>query len=192
MKPSINLATRRIIQKKTLRKFFLSSIIFFGLGVSLTLGLLLINFFINLQISNLNDTKSDLEAQIVRQKSVKDKLLMVQERVGRVRNLLTTRDNAGEKINFIVAAIPSSIEISSIQYDEEGINFALKSSSLADLQGFIEKDIPSLQESGNKDIGAISINAFKLDPDNFEYLLNFSVGQVSKNQSSVQKVEITQ
>jgi len=192
MKPSINLATRRIIQKKTLRKFFLSSVIFFGLGVSATLGVLLINFFMNLQISNLNDTKSDLEAQIVRQKSVKDKLLMVQERVGRVRNLLSARDNAGEKINFIVAAIPSSIEISSIQYDEEGINFALKSSSLADLQGFIEKDIPSLQESGNKDIGAISINAFKLDPENFEYLLNFSVEQVSKSKNNVQKVEITQ
>ncbi len=184
MKPSINLATKRIIQKKTLRKFFLSSVIFFGAGVSTTILLLLINFFVNLQISNLTEDKADLQAQIVRQRVTKDKLLMIQERLGQIRSLLTARNAAGENINLIVSSIPQSIRIVSINYDEEEISFSLSSDSLSALQTLIEDELPALGSGANKNFGEITLGNFKLDSENTQYITSFSIKRESTDKKA--------
>ena len=190
MKPTINLATRRIIQKKTLRKFFLSSILFFGIAVIITLGLLTTNFFLNLQISNFTDQKSTFQAEIARSQSVKDKLLMVQERLGQIRSLLATRNMASERINLILSVIPDPITILSVQYTSEDITVSLASNSLLDLQNLIEQELPKISQSGNKDLGKITVSSFRLDPENLRYLSSFSITQVARASNPAAKKEI--
>lgn len=180
MKPTINLATKRVIQKKTLRKFFISSVLFFGGGVALTVMLLILNFFLNLQISNLNDQKSTLQAQIVRQQSTKDKLLMVQERLGQIRSLLTARNSVEDDINLVVASIPPTITIQSIKYDSKETVFSLATPSLSDLQRLIEQELPSLQEGANKNLGEIAVGNFMLDASRLQYTFSFTVKKNSE------------
>jgi len=187
MKAKINLATKRIVQVKKLRKFFLSSVIFFGISTGATLFLLLVNFFTNLQISNLLEKKTTLEADVGRYKSVRDALLGTQERLGQIRSVLSERQDAGSKISSTLEVIPSTVTVKSIQYDENEISVAVSSSSLIALQDLIEKELPQLQSSGKKYIGSVAVGDFRVDSENLEYLSSFTVSQVSNVKNSVKK-----
>jgi len=190
MKAKINLATKRIVQVKKLRKFFLSSIIFFSISTGITLILLLINFSINLQISKLNEQQAAMGIEAGRYKSVKEMVLGTQERLGQIRSVLSERHDAGSKINAVVGIIPSSIQIKSMEYDENEIRLTLSSDSLVALQNLIEEKLPQLQNEGSRDIGSITVGDFRVDVENLAYTTSLSIAQVANVKSAAVKKEI--
>ncbi len=192
MKAKINLATKRIVQVKKLRKFFLSSIIFFSISTGITLILLLINFSINLQTSKLAETKASMEIEAGTYKPVKEMVLGTQERLGQIRSVLSERQDAGSKINALVGIVPSSIQIKSMEYDETGIRLTLSSDSLVALQNLIEDKLPQMQSEGKGDIGSISVGDFRVDVENLAYTTSLSIAQVANVKSAAVKKEIKQ
>ncbi len=190
MKAKINLATKRVVQVKKLRKFFLSSIIFFSLATGVTLILLLVNFFTNLQIANLSEEQAALEADVARYKNVKDALLGTQERLGQIRSLLSERQDVGSKISSIVGVVPSTIKVKSIQYDAKDIRVLISSPSLDALNNLIEEKLSELEKIDKKFIGQVTLGDFQVDTENLEYTSSFSISQIQGIEKSVVKKEI--
>ena len=190
MKAKINLATKRVVQVKKLRKFFLSSIIFFSLATGVTLILLLVNFFTNLQIANLSEEQAALEADVARYKNVKDALLGTQERLGQIRSLLSERQDVGSKISSIVGVVPSTIKVKSIQYDAKDIRVLISSPSLDALNNLIEEKLSELEKIDTKFIGQVTLGVFQVDTENLEYTSSFSISQIQGIEKSVVKKEI--
>ena len=190
MKAKINLATKRVVQVKKLRKLFLSSVIFFSLATGVTLILLLVNFFTNLQIANLSEEQAALEADVARYKNVKDALLGTQERLGQIRSLLSERQDVGSKISSIVGVVPSTIKVKSIQYDAKDIRVLISSPSLDALNNLIEEKLSELEKIDKKFIGQVTLGDFQVDTENLEYTSSFSISQIQGIEKSVVKKEI--
>ena len=190
MKAKINLATKRVVQVKKLRKFFLSSVIFFSLATGVTLILLVVNFFTNLQIASLSEEQATLEADVARYKNVKDALLGTQERLGQIRSLLSERQDVGSKISSIVGVVPSTIKVKSIQYDAKDIRVLISSPSLDALNSLIEEKLSELEKIDKKFIGQVTLGDFQVDTENLEYTSSFSISQIQGIERSAVKKEI--
>lgn len=190
MKAKINLATKRVVQVKKLRKFFLSSVIFFGIATGATLILLIVNFFTNLQIANLSEEQAALEIDVARYKSVKDTMLGTQERLGQIRSLLSERQDVGTKVSSIVGIVPSTIKVKSVQYDTKDIRVSISSPSLSALNSLIEEKLAQLEEIDKKFVGQVTVGDFQVDTENQEYATSFSISQVQGVEKSVLKKEI--
>ncbi len=125
-----------------------------------------------------------------RYKSVKEMVLGTQERLGQIRSVLSERHDAGSKINAVVGIIPSSIQIKSMEYDENEIRLTLSSDSLVALQNLIEEKLPQLQNEGSRDIGSITVGDFRVDVENLAYTTSLSIAQVANVKSAAVKKEI--
>lgn len=146
MSIDINLASKTSESPKNarLRKIkTISFIALFGVGfLSLILFLISFRFSANYVKKEQNKIIEELEAY----EQTASKIFILSKRLSDISEILSTRKKYHEKADKIVEKIPQPVAISEFSIDEGGIAIEVNSSSLLELNNFLN-DMLSLSDS---------------------------------------------
>ena len=146
MSIEINLISKSSEGSKDLRLRKIKTISFLTLFVVGALSLILFLIDYRFSASYVRGQQSELIADLSQYDETASRIFLLNQRLTDISELLSQRKKHHEKAEKIVEKLPTSVAISEFQIDESGVVMSVNSTSLLELNNFLN-DILSLSKS---------------------------------------------
>ncbi len=174
MKDDINLLGTH--EKKPVKKqnyFLIISAGFFGLMFLISIFVLALSFIEKNRLSDVNTSVNNLQAKIDVLSSEKNKLLTIENRLGSIKRIMSSRKPIDTKMQAIVSFIPASFNVNEFSASDIKLSITMTSSSLADFDNFLEVKIPQLTKNKALGINHIDMSSFSTDESLYSMTATF-------------------
>lgn len=153
-------------------KMFLATAILFGVFFTLALGLILYSLFLKAREASLSEDIVSARTRIAGYGEVKQKILIVTERVDSARNIISKRNSLETRTSQILATIPDIFSINAIKAENDVITVELGSSSLLAFDDLFETRLLGLAKDESLNLKRIESSSFTRS-GNYQLILAF-------------------
>lgn len=172
MNNDINLITQRDQQRHVYNKIFLATFLLFGVIFTLALIIILYSFFLKAKERNLSKNIASSRARMVDYGEIKQKILIVSERVESAKKIISKRNSLETKTLQILSVIPDIFSIDTIQAENDVITIKLGSSDLLAFDDLLETDLSAFAKDENLNLKKIESSSFTRS-GNYQLTLDF-------------------
>src|SRR5438552_3998569 len=131
MRTDINLAIRKQIVKKSIRKVFLISFLIFITVFLLSALAIAYNFTLTNKLTQLSQPEMQMKNKINEFSAKKDNFIIVQDRLSSITQIINSRKNIDKKISSVLSYFPDSVTIKNINVSNDGASITIISSDLS-------------------------------------------------------------
>ena len=160
MNNDINLITQREQQRDIYSKMFLATALLFGVIFVLALILTLYSLFLKAEEASLSEDVVSARTRIAGYGEVKQKILIVSERVDSARNIISKRNSLETRTSQILATIPDIFSVDAIKAESDVITVELGSLSLLAFDDLLETRLPALTKDESLNLKRIESSSF--------------------------------
>lgn len=151
----------------------LSTICMFTLVFVVTVLVLFYSFLQKSHLSQVNTTVNSLQAKMSILSSEKNKILTVSNRLGSIKNIISSRHALDSKMQAIISFIPSNFSVKNFTASDKQVSMVLSSTSLADFDNLLEVRIPQITKNKALGIDHVDIGSFTNDQGEYSLLITF-------------------
>ena len=144
MNNDINLMTQIEKPRVAFSKLFLGTSLLFGLAFATALLLIIHSFALKAQAGSLSENVALARNKIASMISLKQKVLVVSERIDTARNIISKRSNLESRTTQILASIPDNFNIDMITAEKDTVTLVLGSSDLSAFDDLFEVKLTAL------------------------------------------------
>ena len=158
MKTNINLIGQTRAQKKRLNIFFIASLSVFLIIFIISLFFLVYSLMLKARAQGLLK---------------KEKLLIVGERLGNLRKVISSRGNIDTRAETILSVIPSDFNIEALMADSKVVTIKISSPDLTSFDTLLEERIPNFTKNNSLKIARVNVDYFSQKKDDYSLSLSF-------------------
>lgn len=173
MKTDINLAGQTRLEKKVSGRLFILSLVLFVVFFSLAAVLITYSLILKTKASSLEQEATSLRSKISSFSKQKETLLIISERLGAIRKVMTSRKKIDNRVSQVVSVVPNSFGLESIKADDKLISITLSSPKLSDFDSFLEGKITSFLKDKTLNIAKINVSSFSQQKSQYILALDF-------------------
>ena len=181
MKNDINLITQREKPRRTYDKVFLATFFLFGLVFLLALLLIICSLALKAQAGSLSRSVGEARNRIASMAAVKQKALIVSERLSTARNIISKRNNLETRTSQILALLPDNFNISSIVGEKDVVTVTVGSSDLITFDKLFEVNLNAIARDKNLGLKKIESLGFTRSGSAYELAIGFYFSEAKKN-----------
>ena len=160
MNNDINLINQREQQADIYKRMFLATALLFGVIFALALILTLYSLFLKAREASLSEDVVSARTRIAGYGEVKQKILIVSERVDSARNIISKRNSLETKTSQILAKIPDIFSVDAIKAESDVVTVELGSSNLLAFDDLLETRLPALAKDESLNLKRIESSSF--------------------------------
>jgi len=172
MNNDINLVTQIERRHDIYSKMFLATALLFGVIFALALVLTLYSLFLKARYASLSENVVSARTRIAGYGEVKQKILIVSERVDSARNIISKRNSLETRTSQILATIPDVFSIDAIKAENDVITVELGSSNLLAFDDLFETRLLALTKGESLNLKKIESSSFTRS-GNYQLILAF-------------------
>ncbi|KKQ96893.1 MAG: hypothetical protein A3C27_00520 [Candidatus Levybacteria bacterium RIFCSPHIGHO2_02_FULL_39_36] len=173
MKTNINLIGQTRAQKKRLNIFFIASLSVFLIIFIISLFFLVYSLMLKARAQGLLKKENSLRSQITVYSAQKEKLLIVGERLGNLRKVISSRGNIDTRAETILSVIPSDFNIEALMADSKVVTIKISSPDLTSFDTLLEERIPNFTKNNSLKIARVNVDYFSQKKDDYSLSLSF-------------------
>lgn len=160
MNTDINLITPKKQVRHAYGKIFLITAFIFGSIFTVAMGLTFHTLLLKTKAGRLSEEVASARARMETFKERKQKMLIISERIGFTRNIISGRNSLERRTSELLSAIPDVFNIEAIKAETNVITIKMSSQSLLAFDDLLDAKVPAFAKSKNLGIKKIESTSF--------------------------------
>lgn len=172
---NINLVIGKKVEQKIGKAINIPTLIIFGSVFLVAFSLLVYSLILSARSAALVDEAGKIRTQITSSESKKERILVVGERLGAIRNILSARSSADIVAEKVLKIIPAEFTVDILEADNKQVSVSLTSSDLSEFASFLEDTLPRFAAKNTVGVTSVVINSFAQGKGDYNLNLMFGL-----------------